>query len=213
MFKNGKARLAKAGSERHSLRMSQVAGRSSYRCLMYGLALAASACGGQTGSEGMLPAPPCAFGGTLVVGRIENLGGGCVSIQVERVVATGEPIYGDDGETFFDGDPAVGSTLNGHLQTMYAYTREFEKADAVAVIIGRRGNALALELLPLDDGRVQVQWGGRALEADLEEISAADCREKLPARFETIPAPVPRGSGTGGPTAPHREDPVCEPVP
>jgi hypothetical protein len=168
-----------------------------------------SACtGGQSGTEGRLPAAPCAAGRALLVGRIHEVGGGCVSIEVERVVAAG-PLSVANGGTI-DNNSAVGAVLRGRLSTIYSYRHEFMAAESVAVLIDAWGESARFELFPLAGERVQVQWGPQRLEVELDEMAAPDCAERLEARRTPQSDVVVNGSGST-PTSPPLPEPVCAP--
>ena len=137
-------------------------------------------CVGQSGNEGSMPGPPCASGAALIVGRIQSVGGGCVSVEVERVLAPGQAtISGSDGQVLFDGNPHVGDTLHGPLETVYAYSHEFHPNDAVATLVFARGSDIAMEVFPRDGDSVKLQWSGREFKADMQDLTSPDCSEKL----------------------------------
>jgi hypothetical protein len=168
-----------------------------------------SACtGGQSGSEGSSPAPPCAAGRALFVGRIHEVSGGCVSIEVERVVAAG-PLSLANGGTV-DGNSATGAVLRGRLSTIYSYRHEFMAAESVAVLIDAWDEPARFELFPLVGDRVQVQWGPQRLEVELEEMAAPDCAERLEARRTPQSGGGVNASGST-PTSPPLPEPVCTP--
>src|SRR5688572_10768362 len=100
-----------------------------------GIALAAALCcacsGGQSGNEGEIPSAPCARQGALVTGIITSVGGACVSIEVDSVVQGIDTSTGTEIRSW----PATGDILEGRLATFYAYTRQFEPGQSVAVLI------------------------------------------------------------------------------
>lgn len=149
------------------------------------------------------PAPPCASGRSFVVGGIEAVGAGCVTVRVERVVRDGSPVSDQSGRELFDGAPEVGVSLRGYLATVYAYKHEFQVGESVALFVYGRYDQLALELFPFEDERVEVLWGRQSFSLALEELSADACSSELLARrvperdtpsntsgtFQTSPAP------------------------
>jgi hypothetical protein len=174
--------------------------------------LALSACGGQSGNEGDLPAAPCARDNAFVVGRIEEVGAGCVSVRVERVVSAGMPLPAADGGVRSDGEPEVGELLRGRLGTIYSYDHEFERADSVALFVEPWGDdAIALQLFPVDGDRVQIHWAGQRLELEVAEMVEVDCQSKLEARRKPSDD-VRHGGGGSVQTSPAEPEPMCGPA-
>ena len=175
------------------------------------LTAAAAGCGGQSGNEGELPAAPCARNQAVVVGRIEAIGGGCVTVRVDRVAAAGEPLLSLDGDEVFDGRPVPNAALSGYFASAYAFRHEFRAGERVAAIIGTRGDMLSLELFPLDGDRVQARWAHADLSLTLVDLIAADCQSKLEAKY--LPGHEERAPNFDGPhmTSPPTEEPVCRP--
>jgi hypothetical protein len=172
-----------------------------------------SGCGGQSGVEGDRPGPPCAVNQTFVVGRIEDVSGGCVSVRVERVLAAGEPVYDGNGEVIFDGNPKIGDVLRGHLGSTYAYTHEFEAAASVALFVETFDDVPALQLFPLQGDRVQLHWAGKLLEVGFTDMTAPDCYDRLEGLYEAGKkdgrSSVGRSMVTARPAP--SDDPVCKP--
>src|SRR4051794_22624195 len=145
------------------------------------VSIAAIGCGGQSGAEGEWPAAPCAGEAALLIGRIEDVGGGCVSVRIERVIATGAPLSDVHGDMLFDGNPEVGSVVRGHLGSIYAFTHDFSAAEPVAVLVGADRDDLAFQLFPLEGERAQIHWAGKWLKAGFDDMTASDCPDRLEA--------------------------------
>jgi hypothetical protein len=144
--------------------------------------LVALSCGSD--EPGELPAPPCAGRNALVVGTIEDLGSGCVSVRVQRVVSEGDPIYATNGSVLFNGNPDRGAIVRGRLGSLYSWQHEFEDRAEVAFFVEPRGEELSLQLFPRDDDQVQVQWGSRELQLEVGDMVGPDCAENLEMRRE-----------------------------
>jgi hypothetical protein len=173
---------------------------------------AAVACGGQSGNEGELPAAPCARSQPTVVGRIEALGEGCVSVRVERVVQAGDPVVGHSSEVILEGPPMPGSVLRGYLDATYAWRHAFAAEDPVAVVVSSRGDMLSLQLLPVEDVRVQAQWGKVQLQFTLDDLIAPDCQTKLEAEhLQHVGDDVIEGGSGTRQTLPPAAEPDCRP--
>lgn len=148
---------------------------------------------------GSLPAPPCRYGAPFLLGNIEDLGGGCVSVVVERVIAQGSD--GDSSEL------SEGSTVRGRLGRTYAYRSDFATGDSVALFVQKYDDQLTLELFPYANERAQALWGTTSLSLELEEMSAEDCPERLD---ERRPEQQPSsGSGETIQTAPPPDEISC----
>lgn len=178
-----------------------------------------AACAGQSGNEGfdgpdlgMLPAAPCVTGETaLVLGTIEALAGGCVSLRVDRIVAPGAA------------EAEVGELVRARAGTVYAWKRTFGIGDSIAataqpaaarIVDGSlsRSGLTWVQLFPVKDDRVQIQWGRVMLSAELDELTAPNCGEVLTKRREASDDFVPRSDPTSSTTttAAPPEDPTCE---
>ena len=180
-----------------------------WRWLQLGvLALAAIGCGGQSGNEGELPAAPCAREDALVVGHIESVGGGCVSVRVERVVSAGALTSLDVVLQQLE----RGATISGRLGRIYSSRHDFQQGDAV-VVIASAGEAspagVWLELFPYRDDRAEVQWGLAQLQIELNVLHAPDCDERLWARRESAPQLESTLSDHGVTTPPANPEPMC----
>jgi len=163
-----------------------------------------------------LPSAPCPQSDfALVQATIAELGGGCVSLGIDRVV------YEDlllDEETI-----AAGQVFRGRAITAYAWQRTFEMGQSVAAIISlaspeivdgslARPGPASLTLFPFVEERVQIQWGRAMLSAALDELTAPNCGEVLEQRRVESTDLVPEtdsGSTTTTTTAP-AQDSTCD---
>jgi hypothetical protein len=100
-------------------------------------------------------------------------------------VSEGDPIYATSGSVLFNGNPDRGAIVRGRLGSIYAWQHEFEDRAEVAFFVEPQGEELTLQLFPLEDDQVQVQWGSRELQLDVGEMSGPDCAENLENRRES----------------------------
>ena len=167
--------------------------------------LALVACGGQSGNEGQLPGAPCSPASALVLGHIEEIGEGCVSVRVERGLAMG-------GAAFDARDPLdAGAKLRGYASVIYAWKHTFASGEEVAAIVGSRGDQVALELLQRNGERVTLQWGLKQFDVSLDELTADDCGQKLFERWQAEPNAFEPNRSSTTQTSPPAAEPVCEP--
>lgn len=190
----------------HSTALVSVARRASLRLAVFVLV---SACaGGQSGSEGELPAPPCAGSGGLFEGRITRLESGCVTVEIDRVVSAGDGVLDSEGGVLFTRLSTEGDVVTGRLGTVYAYTHVFSVGESVAVLPGPFGDVLELQLLPIGPDGVEVQWGRRTGHVIIDDLAAPDCAERL----ESLPERPARSQSGSAPTQPPQPEVECGPA-
>jgi hypothetical protein len=161
-----------------------------------GPALGSGCIGGQSGNEGDIPAPPCAWQGALFQAHIVDVGGGSVRLEVDALVKASDPILDTEGGVIFSGDVEPGETLRGRLGTMYAWSHEFAIGEPVAALAVSWGDELEFQLMPMSGDRVIVQWTSETFESTLEELAAADCSRRLSSRVD-LDSDVRVDSGCG----------------
>jgi hypothetical protein len=122
-----------------------------------------------------------------------------VGVEVEELVNAGVPLRSSDGSVFFDGTAEPGEMVRGRLLAHYAYTHSFQLHEEVAVFVSSGDSELALQLLPLVDGVVQIQWGKRPVQATLAELISPECPSLLTARYESDDSAGEARSHTGSP--------------
>lgn len=155
-----------------------------------------SCLGGQSGNEGDIPPPPCAGQGGLFQAHVLEVGEGNVRLEVDALVAAGDPIVDTEGRVLFSGEVAPGEVLRGKLGTIYAWSHEFAIDEPVAVLPGTWGDLLEFQLMPMRGDRVIVQWTSETVESTLEELAASDCSLRLRSRVE-LDSDVRTDSGCG----------------
>jgi hypothetical protein len=150
-----------------------------------GLVSLGSGClGGQSGSEGEIPAAPCAGQGALFQAHVLDVGAGSVRLEVDAQVKAGDPLTNGDGVEIFSGTVEPGEVLSGRLGRVYAWSHEFTSGESVAVLPGPWGELPSFELMPMEGERVIVQWTSARFESTLEELAAEDCSQRLSERVE-----------------------------
>jgi hypothetical protein len=174
-----------------------------------------SACslGGQSGNEGDMPAPPCAReGSALLRAHVIALEKGCVSVQVDEVIKTiDDASLAPDGGLVSSHWPSVGETLHGVLVTAYSYTQAFEVGAEVAVLVEGVPDPLAyLQLMPLVDDRIRIEWAGVRYEASFDELTRANCDAESTARRETAEE-IERSSSSTQDETPTSPPTTCPP--
>jgi hypothetical protein len=145
-----------------------------------GCAMAAVGCsGGQSGSEGELPAAPCARHGLLLQGHISELGGGCVALTID-VAASGMQSVADGGGTvLLDANVTPGQVVRGRLGQTYSYTHDFELGEAVAALPEAWSTMLNLQLMPVRESMIQVQWARSQFLVLPGVLTSAECEAAL----------------------------------
>jgi hypothetical protein len=137
--------------------------------------------GGQSGSEGDPPAPPCAGDGLVLQGRITQLGAGCVSIAVDAATSGAQSVTSPAGALLLGANVSPGQVVRGRLGQVYSYAHDFALGDPVAALAGSWGDMLNLELLPRQDSTVRVQWAGRQFETSLSTLTSDECSAMMSA--------------------------------
>ncbi len=122
-----------------------------------------------------------------------------MGVEVEELVSAGVPLRSLDGSVFFDGVAEPGEMVRGRLMAHYAYTHSFQLQEEVAAIVGSGDSDLALQLLPMVDGVVQIQWGKRPVQATLAELVSPECPSLLSARYESDESAGTASSHTAAP--------------
>lgn len=163
--------------------------------------------GGQSGNEGELPVPPCAAQGALVAGRISTLGAGCVTLEVLWVAKDGVPVTNAEGRELFSGNANPGDALRGKLGQIYSYSHSFEEGDTVAALPILWGDHLELQLMPLDDEEVEVQWGAAQFRTALDDLASPTCEAIMQANAAS--ADHDDGAPRATAQAPEVIDPAC----
>jgi hypothetical protein len=163
------------------------------------MTLVAACAGGQSGGEGELPAPPCAYGRALIQGTVVELASGCVGVQTTRVLSAGVTASADAPEL------APGDTIRGTLRAVYAYRHTFEPDQEVAGFVEADGDGgWALDLMPVTAGEAQIDWAGALLSRSLDALAAEDCPSQLQPFAPTRATGASTASGASEqlPTAP-----------
>ena len=120
----------------------------------------------------------------MLNGRIAEVGGGCVSVEVYQTIKRGASIEDRQGNTQFSGQAEPGELLRGRLGKVYAYDHGFEVDEDVAVVPEPWDDALSLSLFPRQGSSVALTWGRARGQATLEELAASTCVQTVQARLD-----------------------------
>ena len=123
-----------------------------------------------------------------------------MGVEVEELVSAGVPLRRSNGSVLFDGTAEPGEIVRGRLLAYYAYTHSFQINENVAVLVGSFDADLGLQLLPLADDVVQLQWGKRPVEATLAELVSPECPSLLMAKYEPADADRSRSHSAAAPS-------------